>query len=84
MKMFEYFEDDHFIYIAAELCPGREFFDFITQNKYLTEKTSRSIFYEVVSAVRYMHENKFMHRYCLEHLVISNQKTSFTTIQLAR
>ena len=36
MKMYEYFEDDDFIYIIAELCPGKELFDVIVENKYFS------------------------------------------------
>lgn len=62
MKMYEYFEDEDFIYIAAELCPGKELFDVIVESKYLPENTARKIFYDIAGAVRYMHENHFMHR----------------------
>lgn len=60
--MYEYFEDDDFIYIAAELCPGKELFDVIVENKCIPETDARKIFYDIVGAVRYMHENKIMHR----------------------
>jgi calcium-dependent protein kinase len=70
MKMYEYLEDDDFIYILAELCPGRELFDVIVENKFLPEAVARKIFYDIIGAVRYMHENHFMHRYTSEHLEI--------------
>lgn len=63
MKMYEYFEDNDFIYLLAELCPGKELFDLIIENKYLAEDTARKIFFEISAAVRHMHENNFMHRY---------------------
>lgn len=78
MKMYEYFEDDHFIYIAAELCPGKEFFDYIVSNKYLKENKARSIFYDLVCAVRYMHDNGFMHRYFSSNAGIWNLKMYYT------
>lgn len=62
MKMYEFFEDESFIYITAELCPGKEFFDYIIENKHIPEKKAKTIFYDLVCAVRYMHDNHFMHR----------------------
>lgn len=55
MKMYEYFEDENYIYIVAELCPGKEFFEYIVENKYIKEAKARSIFYELVCSVSYMH-----------------------------
>lgn len=62
MKMYEYIEDNEYIYILAELCPGRELFDVIIESKYFPESVARKIFYDIAGAVRYMHDNNFMHR----------------------
>lgn len=45
MKMYEYYEDEKHIYIAAELCPGKELFDYIVESKYIPEAKARTIFY---------------------------------------
>jgi serine/threonine protein kinase len=38
------------------------------EHKYFPEASARKIFYDIVGAVRYMHENNFMHRYTSHYL----------------
>ncbi len=37
------------------MCPGKELFDVIIENKYFPEVVAKKIFYDIVGAVRYMH-----------------------------
>ena len=43
VKLFEVFEDKHFIYLVTELCSGGELFDEIVARKHFTEKDAASV-----------------------------------------
>jgi serine/threonine protein kinase len=47
---------------VTELCPGVELFEVLMEVKHFPEKTARAILFQMVSALRHMHEQHFMHR----------------------
>jgi len=58
---------------VTELCTGGELFDQIMLRKSFTELSASVIFYQILEAVRYLHENKIMHRDIKpENLLLSN------------
>lgn len=62
VKVFEFYEDDDNIYIIEELCKGGELFDYIIQNKKISEKLAAKIFQQILYAVNYCHKNNIVHR----------------------
>lgn len=44
IKLYEYFEDDLFVYLVTELCTGGELFELIIKNEYFTEEVAAKIF----------------------------------------
>jgi len=44
LKLFEYFEDNKFIYLVTELCRGGELFDKIIENEFFEEKVAAKLF----------------------------------------
>jgi calcium-dependent protein kinase len=67
MKMYELFEDANYFYIVSELCCGRELYEVLKNKKKFTEAESFDIFYQLISAVSYLHKNFIMHRYLISN-----------------
>lgn len=61
-KLFETFEDDKFIYLVSELCQGGELFSKIEEEGCLTEEEAREYFYQIMSAISYLHSQEVSHR----------------------
>ena len=62
-KVFEILETGKFIYIVTEFCEGEELFEALMKAKNFPEKTARDIIFQIISAIRHMHQLNFMHRY---------------------
>ena len=62
MKVYEYFNTDKYLSIVSELCTGGELFEKISKQKNLSEKVSKFIFKQLLSAVDFCHENNIIHR----------------------
>jgi serine/threonine-protein kinase Chk2 len=50
------------VYIILELMEGGELFDRIKCSGKLTEREAKLIFYQIVEAVKYLHDNQITHR----------------------
>jgi serine/threonine-protein kinase Chk2 len=50
------------VYIILELMEGGELFDRIQDCRQLKESEAKLIFYQIVQAVKYLHDNKITHR----------------------
>ena len=50
------------VHMVLELVDGGELFDRIITLKKLDEQTSKFIFYQIVEAVKYLHDNNITHR----------------------
>lgn len=73
LKVYDIYEEPENFYIVTELCTGGELFDQIMIRKTFTELSASLLFYQVLEAVRYLHENKIMHRDIKpENLLLSN------------
>ena len=62
VKIYEYFEDDKFIYIVMELITGGELFDKIVSAHHFTEKKAAEYFIQILSGVNYLNSNRIVHR----------------------
>ena len=66
IKLYDIYEDAHYIYLIMEECNGGEFFDSLTKrakekNMY-TEKECAKIFKQILEAVNYLHAHGVCHR----------------------
>lgn len=50
------------VYIFLEFMEGGELFDRIQRSQQLKEPEAKLIFYQIVQAVKYLHDNKITHR----------------------
>lgn len=66
IKLYEYIEDDRFVYLVMEECSGGELFERIIEKtkakKMFTEKEAAVIFKQLMSAICYCHTNGVCHR----------------------
>lgn len=62
LRLYDYFEDEKYVYLVLELCSGGELFDRIIANKYYNENDARIIFSQIMKAIYYCHLNGVCHR----------------------
>jgi len=62
LKLYEVYEDDEQFYLVMELVKGKELFDKIVERGMYSERDAANIILQVVSAVKYLHENGIAHR----------------------
>lgn len=62
VKIYEYFEDENFIYIVMELITGGELFDKIVAVHHFNEKKASEYFFQILNGVNYLHKNHIVHR----------------------
>jgi len=63
MKVYEFFQDEHYFYIVTEYYNGGELFDKILSMNQFTEKWAAATMKQILSAISYCHQNKIVHRY---------------------
>ena len=56
LKLYEYFEDEQFLYLITELCKGGELFDKLIENEYFSEKVAAKLFRQMMKAINYCHK----------------------------
>ena len=62
VKIYEFFEDEGFIYIVMELITGGELFDKIQIDDFFSEAKIREILRDLLRGVNYMHKESVVHR----------------------
>ena len=62
LKIIEYFEDEHNIFLITEYLEGGELYDRLIEKKNFSELNASKILKQILSAVSYMHNNGIIHR----------------------
>ncbi|EDK31725.2 calcium-dependent kinase (macronuclear) [Tetrahymena thermophila SB210] len=63
LKIYEFYEDNRYLYIITELCNGRELFDVIVEDDTcFTEQQTMKIMQQSLSALQYAHSKCYAHR----------------------
>ena len=76
VKLYDWFEDDHFIHLVLEYCGGGDFGDKIQQCRTsITEKQACEWMYQILLAVDHLHSKGVCHRDIKpENFLISSEK----------
>ena len=86
MKVYEYYNSEKVLSIVSELCTGGELYEKISSSGYLSEKVSKYIMKQLLSAVSFCHENGIIHRDLKpENLLIESEeeaKMEYFTIKV--
>ena len=62
VKMYGFFSDNTFIYLAMELCISGQLYGYLKKRRRIPEDMTRNIVSQVCRALDYMHENEIIHR----------------------
>ena len=62
IQIYEVMESNQNIYIAMEICEGKELFDYIIKNKKLKEIEACRIFRQLINGIDYIHSQGIIHR----------------------
>ncbi|KAL0477302.1 polo-like protein kinase PLK1 [Acrasis kona] len=58
----KFFEDSKFVYILLELCHCQSMMELMNVKKILSEQEAQYFLYQILTAVKYMHDNRVIHR----------------------
>lgn len=62
IRLYQVMETEKMIYLVTEYAPGGEIFDHLVRNGRMVEPEARRVFRQIVYAVRYLHQQRVVHR----------------------
>ncbi|CAM9494363.1 unnamed protein product [Pylaiella littoralis] len=62
VKLYDFYEENHFYYLVMEILNGGELFDRIVLKQFYNEKEARDVLKVVFNAVKYCHDRDIAHR----------------------
>ena len=81
-KIYEYYEkENENINIVMELVDGKELFDKLISIKHFTEEETAIIMYQIISSIKYCHDNGIIHRDIkAENIIIKDEQHLFVKL----
>jgi 5'-AMP-activated protein kinase catalytic alpha subunit len=68
------FEDSHFYFLVMEYCDYKELFHYIIKYKKIEKEKASIIFYQLINALNYLHNNKICHRDLKPENILINEQ----------
>lgn len=63
LELYNYFEDQSYVYLVMEICKNGELYRYIHQRKCpLTEPEARGVIAQIIRGLLYLHANGIIHR----------------------
>ena len=63
LELYNYFEDSEYVYLVMEICHGGNLFEYLQRSGgKLPEAQTRSVMYQLVNGLLYLHSNGIIHR----------------------
>lgn len=62
VRLYDFFEEPNFFYIALEHIEGGELFDRIVKKTFYNEKEARDLVFMLLNAIKYLHDQNIVHR----------------------
>ena len=82
VRMFEFFQDEKYLYIVMELCDGGELLDEIVSKRGMDEATAASYMRQLLSAVSYCHSKRIVHRDLKPENLLLSSKSAEATLKV--
>ena len=83
IRTFEFFEDIKRLYLIMEYCSGGELFTEILRRQSFSEQDAAKIFYQILSAVSYLHVNGITHGDLNPENILLEERRDSLNIKLA-
>ncbi|KAI8094833.1 kinase-like domain-containing protein [Gilbertella persicaria] len=76
VQMIRTFNELQKMYLVLEYVPDGELFQYVVDNKFLDEDTTRFIFWQLFTAIKFLHKNNIAHRDLKpENVLLANRET---------
>lgn len=62
LQLFNYFEDQEYVYLVMELATNGEFYRYLKLRDPLTEPETRHVMRQLILGLQYLHANGIIHR----------------------
>jgi calcium-dependent protein kinase len=82
VHVYEFFQDDKYLYIVMELCSGGELLDEILQKNSFQESLAAQFMKQLLSAVAYCHSRRIVHRDLKPENLLLSDKTADATLKV--
>ena len=83
IRVYEFFEDAKRLYLVMEYCGGGELFTQILKRQSFSEPDSAKIFYQILSAVSYLHSQGIIHGDLNPENILLEEKHGSLNVKLA-
>lgn len=83
VRMYDIFNTPDSVYFTLELMKGGELLSRIQKNSYLPEPLSKFYFYQMVNAIKYLHDKKITHRDLKPDNILLSTTDEYTLLKIS-